>query len=72
MKKGISLLITIVFIVVMSIVGLMILTFSGSSTTHTTRSFLDTRAELMLRSATEYAILALHGHIFELLQSVTK
>ena len=64
MKKGISLLITIVFIVVMSIIGLMILSFSGSSTTHTTRSFLDTRAELMLRSATEYAILALHGHEF--------
>lgn len=64
MKKGISLLITIVFIVVMSIIGLMILRFSSSSTTHTTRSFLDTRAELMLRSATEYAILALHGHNF--------
>ena len=57
-------IITIVFIVVMSVIGLMILKFSSSSTVHTSRSFMDTRAELMLRSATEYAVLALQGHDF--------
>ena len=64
MKKAFSMIITIVFIIVMSIIGMMILKFSSASVMHTTRSFMDTRAELMLRSATEYAILALHGHEF--------
>ncbi len=62
MKKAFSLIIVTAFIVVMSVVGIMILKFSSSSTVHTARSFMDTRAELMLRSATEYAILALQGH----------
>ena len=66
MKKAFSMIITTVFIVVMSIIGIMILKFSSASTMHSTRSFMDTRAELMLRSATEYAILALHGHEFNL------
>jgi hypothetical protein len=46
----------------MSVIGVMILKFSSASTAHTARSFMDTRAELMLRSSTEYAILALQGH----------
>jgi len=62
LKKAFSLIIVTAFIVVMSVVGIMILKFSSSSTVHTARSFMDTRAELMLRSATEYAILALQGH----------
>ena len=64
MKKAFSMIITIVFIVAMSVIGIMILKFSSASTAHTSKSFMDTRAELMLRSATEYAILALHGHEF--------
>lgn len=55
-------IITIVFIVVMSIIGVMILKFSSASNVHVSRSFMDTRANLMLKSATEYAILALQGH----------
>ena len=66
MKKSFSMLIAIVFVVVMSVIGIMILEFSSSSTAHITRSFMNTRAELMLRSATEYAILALHGHNYKL------
>ncbi len=62
MRKSFSLIITIAFIVIMSVIGMMILKFSSSSTAHTARSFMDTRAELMLRSSTEYAILALQGH----------
>ena len=64
MRKSFSMLITIVFIVVMSVIGYMIIKFSSSSTSHVSRSFMDTRAELMLKSATEYAILALQGHNF--------
>jgi type II secretory pathway pseudopilin PulG len=55
-------IITIVFIVVMSVIGIMILKFSSASIAYSSRSFMDTRAELILRSATEYAILALQGH----------
>jgi len=46
----------------MAVVGMMIMQFSASSTKHTGRSFMDTRAELVARSATEYAIMALQGH----------
>ena len=45
----------------MAIVGTMIMQFSAYSTKHTARSFLDTKAELLLRSATEYAIMALQS-----------
>ena len=38
--------------------------FSASSTYHASSSIMDVRANLALRSATEYAILALHGHDF--------
>jgi len=47
---------------VVATIGTMIMTFSASSVKHTTRSFLDTKAELVLRSATEFAIMALQGH----------
>jgi len=62
LKKGFSLLFTLVFIIIMSIVGIMILQLGASSTRHTARSFMDTKAELTLRAATEFAILALQGH----------
>ena len=65
MKKAFSMIITTVFIVVMSIIGIMILKFSSASTMHSTRSFMDTRAELMLRSATEFSIMAMNAHKFD-------
>ena len=64
MRKSFSMIITIVFIVVLSVIGIMILKFSSSSNLHTARSFIDTRAELMLRSATEFAIMAMEAHNF--------
>jgi len=64
LRKSFAMLIAIAFIVVMSIVGYMILQFNSSTNLRVTRSFVNTKAELMLRSATEYAILALHGHNF--------
>lgn len=62
MRKSFSLLFTLIFIIIMSMVGVMILNLGASSTRHTARSFMDTKAELALRAATEYAILALQGH----------
>jgi len=65
LRKGFSLLFTLVFIIIMAIVGVMILQLGASSTRHTARSFMDTKAELTLRAATEFAILALQGHQYD-------
>ncbi len=62
MKKGFSLLLSIIFMVVMALIGVMIMKFSASSSKHASTSIMDIRANLALRSATEYAILALQGH----------
>ena len=65
MKKGFSLLLSIIFLMVMGIIGAMVMEFSSYNASKVTSSFLDTRASLALRSATEYAILALQGHNFK-------
>jgi Flp pilus assembly protein TadG len=65
LKKGFSLFYTLVFLIIMATVGLMIMQFSAYSTKHTARSFMDTRADLVLRSATEYAIMALQAHDYK-------
>ncbi len=65
MRKGFSLLLSIIFMVVMAIIGVMIMKFSASSAKHASTSMMDIRANLALRSATEYAILALQGHDFK-------
>ncbi len=64
MKKGFSLLLSIIFMIIMAFIGVMIMEFNASSSKHATESFLDTKANLALRSATEYAILAIQGHNF--------
>ncbi len=48
----------------MAFIGVMVMQFSASSSKHAAESFLDTKANLALRSATEYAILAIQGHDF--------
>ena len=65
MKKAFSLWYALVFLIVMAIVGTMIMQFSAYSTKHTARSFLDTKAELLLRSATEYAIMAMQARDYK-------
>ena len=65
MKKGFSLLLSIIFIMVMAFIGAMVLSFGASSAKHMSNLFLDTKADLALKSSTEYAILALHGHNFD-------
>jgi len=64
LKKGFSLLLSIIFMMIMAVIGVMVMEFNASSARHASVSFLDTKAELALRSATEYAILALQGHDF--------
>ena len=65
MKKSFTLLFTLVFIMIMAVVGIMILEFSAASTRHTARSFMDTKADLTLRAATEFAIMAVQGHLYD-------
>ena len=64
MKKGFSLLLSIIFLMIMAFIGAMVISFSASSSHHSSNIFLDTRAKLALKSSTAYAILALHGHDF--------
>ena len=64
MRRGFSLLLSIIFLMIMAIIGVMVMEFNASTSSHATESFLDTKADLALRSATEYAILALQGHDF--------
>ena len=65
MRRGFSLLLSIIFLMVMAIIGTMVMEFASFNATKVSTSFLDTRASLALKSATEYAILALQGHDFK-------
>jgi len=49
----------------MAFIGVMVMSFSASSSHHSSNLFLDTKANLALKSSTAYAILALHGHNFK-------
>ena len=64
MKKAFSMILSIIFLMVMAFIGIMVMNFSASSNKHLSTSYLDIKANLALKSATEYAILALQGHNF--------
>ena len=65
LKKSFSLLLSIIFLMIMAFIGAMVMSFSASSSHHSSNLFLDTKANLALKSSTAYAILALHGHNFK-------
>lgn len=62
MRKGFSLLTAIIFLILVATLGALAITLSTQSTKQTTDIFLKTQAELLLRSGTEYALLALSAH----------
>jgi hypothetical protein len=62
LRKSFSLLLTLLFVIFVAIIGVMSLQFASFTTKHTADVSLDTRAELLSRAATEYAILAMQGH----------
>ena len=64
MKKAFSMILSIIFLMVMAFIGIMVMSFTASTNRHVLKSYLDVKANLALRSATEYAILALQGHNF--------
>jgi hypothetical protein len=62
LRRSFSLLITLLFVIFVAVIGVMSLEFASSTSKHTSNVALDTRAELLSRAATEYAILAMQGH----------
>lgn len=62
MRKGFSLLTAIVFLVLVATISMLALTLSTQSAKQTTDIFLKNQAELLLRSGTEFAMLALSDH----------
>lgn len=62
MRKGFSLLTAIVFLVLVATISVLALMLSTQSAKQTTDIFLKTQAELLAKSSTEYALLAMSGH----------
>lgn len=61
MRKGFSLLTAIIFLVLVATISVLALTLSTQSAKQTTDIFLKAQAELLLRSGTEFAMLAMSG-----------
>ena len=64
MRKAFGLFTVLIFVVVMAVIGFLILNTNANTKVNITKNFVNTRASLMLKSATEFGILALHGHDF--------
>ncbi|MDR0467291.1 MAG: type II secretion system protein [Campylobacteraceae bacterium] len=62
MKKGFSLLTAIMFIVFIATIGALALSFTTQTSKQTYDVYLRAQAELLARSATEYALLALSAN----------
>lgn len=62
MKKGFSLITAIIFILLVSTLAALALSLSAQSAKQTGDLYLKTQAELLARSATEYALLAISAH----------
>ncbi len=62
MRKGFSLLTAIIFLVLVATISVLALTISTQAAKQTTDIFLKNQAELLLRSGTEFAMLAMSGH----------
>ncbi len=62
MRKGFGLITAIIILVVVSSLMAMMISLSSVSAKNTTDIYLKEEAELLLRSATEYALLAISAH----------
>jgi type II secretory pathway pseudopilin PulG len=62
MRKGFSLITAIVFLVLIATISTLSIIISTQTSKQTSDIFLKTQAELLLRSGTEYALLAISGH----------
>jgi len=66
MRKGFSLITAIVFLVLIATISTIALVLSTQTTKQTGDLYLKTQAELLLRSGTEYALLAISGHDYSI------
>jgi len=62
MKKGFSLLTAVIFLVVVATISMLALSLSTQSAKQTTDDYLKVQAELLAKSGTEFALLAMSGH----------
>jgi len=62
MRKGFSLLTAILFLVLVATISVLALNLSTQSAKQTIDIFLKTQAEILAKSSTEYALLAMSGH----------
>ncbi len=62
MRRGFSLLTAVIFLVLVATIGALALSFSTLNVKQTSDIYLREQAELLLQSATEYALLAISGH----------
>ncbi len=62
MRKGFSLLTAIIFLVMIATISAISISFSTQTVKQTTDIYLKNQAELLIRSATEFALLAMSGH----------
>jgi hypothetical protein len=62
MRKGFGLIMAIAFIVLVATIGALALSFSTQTSRQTSDVYLRAQAELLARSATEYALLAISAH----------
>lgn len=62
MKKGFSLITAIIFIVLIATIGALSLTLSNVSAKQTGDLYLKSQAELLAKSATEFALLSIIAH----------
>ncbi|MDX1808041.1 MAG: type II secretion system protein [Sulfurospirillaceae bacterium] len=64
MRKGFSLITAIIFLFVVATLATLALSLSTQSAKQTTDDYLKIEAELLAKSGTEFALLALSGHDF--------
>lgn len=62
MKKGFTLISAIIFLTLIASLSALTLALSSMSIKFTSDNFLKAEANLLLRSGTEYALLAMSGH----------
>ena len=62
MRRGFSLLTAVIFLVLIATIGALALSFSTLNVKQTSDIYLREQADMLLQSATEYALLAISGH----------
>ncbi len=62
MRRGFSLITALIFLVVIATIGALSISLSTQSAKQTGDIYLKNQAGLLLRSGTEYAMLAMSGH----------